>query len=104
VQKWYISLDACQMFFSTDGEPWKMAWPGRGETADVLVRAAAGDDVNLVQQVYYNGCYGFASAKAQHVLQANGKFILSPAHCVAMMQWLSNPHHESVLYINNNPF
>jgi hypothetical protein len=56
----------------TDGKPWKMARPGHGDAADVLVRAAGKDDVNLVQQVYYNGHYGFASAKVQHVLQADG--------------------------------
>jgi hypothetical protein len=31
------------------GKPWKMAKPGHGEAADALVRAAGGDNVNLVQ-------------------------------------------------------
>ncbi len=31
-----------------------------------------GDNVNLVQQAYYNGNYGFCGAKVQHVLQADG--------------------------------
>ena len=34
------------VLFFTDGKPWKMAKPGRGDTADALVRAAGGDDIN----------------------------------------------------------
>ncbi len=55
-----------------DGKPWKMAKPGRGDAANVLIRAVGGDDVNLVQQAYYNGHYGFSCAEVQHVLQADG--------------------------------
>jgi hypothetical protein len=29
------------------------------------VRAASGDDINLAQQAYYNGHYGFAGVKVQ---------------------------------------
>jgi hypothetical protein len=60
------------VLFFTDGKPWKMARPGRGEAANAVVRAAGGDDANLVQQAYYNGHYGFVGAKVQHVLQADG--------------------------------
>ncbi len=48
-----------------------MAKPGRGDAANALIRASGGDDVNLVQQAYYNGHYGFLGANVQHVLQAD---------------------------------
>lgn len=38
------------VLFFTDGKPWKMARPSRGDAADALVRAAGGNDINLVQQ------------------------------------------------------
>jgi hypothetical protein len=60
------------VLFFMDRKPWKMAKPGKGDAATALVRAAGGDDVNLVQQAYYNGHYGFGGAKVQHVLQADG--------------------------------
>jgi hypothetical protein len=49
-----------------------MAKPGSGDAANALIRAAGGEDVNLVQQAFYNGHYGFAGAKVQHVMQADG--------------------------------
>jgi hypothetical protein len=49
-----------------------MAKPGTGDAAAALVRAAGGDQVNQVQQAFYNGHYGFSGAKVQHVLQAKG--------------------------------
>ncbi len=49
-----------------------MAKPGTGDAATALIRAAGGDEVNQVQQAFYNGHYGFAGAKVQHVLQADG--------------------------------
>jgi hypothetical protein len=60
------------VLFFTDGKPWKMARPSRGDAADALVRAAGGNDINLVQQAYYNGHYGFAGAKVQYVQKADG--------------------------------
>jgi hypothetical protein len=38
------------VIFFTDGKPWKMARPGQGDAAAALLRAADGDDVNLIQQ------------------------------------------------------
>jgi hypothetical protein len=61
-----------KVLFFTDGKPWKMAKPGSRDDANALIRAAGGDDVNLVQQAFYNGHYGFAGAKVQYVLQADG--------------------------------
>jgi hypothetical protein len=63
-------LSQCIIF--SDGKPWKMAKPGSRDAANALIRAAGGDNVNLVQQAFYNGHYGFAGAKVQHVLQADG--------------------------------
>jgi hypothetical protein len=60
------------VIFFTDGKPWKMTRPGRGVTAQALLAAAGGDDINLIQRAYYNGHYGFCGAKVQHVLQADG--------------------------------
>jgi hypothetical protein len=58
------SLD---VIFFTDGKPWKTARPWHGATAQALVAATGGDDINLMQWVYYNGHYGFCGAKVQHV-------------------------------------
>ena len=63
-------LSRCIVF--TDGKPWKLAKPGTGDAAAALVRAAGGDEVNMVQQAFFNGHYGSAGAKVQHVLQADG--------------------------------
>jgi len=83
------------VLFITDGKARRMAWPGHGEATDTLVRAAGGDDVNLVQHEYYRGHYGFSSAKVQHVLQAMESVVLSPAHCIIMMQWFwRNPQYS----------
>ena len=108
VMKWCTTLDACKMsFFFTDGKPWKMARPGRGDAADALVRAAGGDDVNLVQQAYYNGHYGFAGGKVQHVLQADGMCYSFTCplhrHDAMVLQESAMLTMLSVLYVNNNP-
>ena len=42
------------------------------ETAQAFVAAVGGEDINLVQQAYYNSNYRFCGAKVQHVLQADG--------------------------------
>jgi hypothetical protein len=47
----------------------KIAKPGWSDTVDALVRAAGGDDVNVVQQAYYSGHYGFAGVKLIRWLQ-----------------------------------
>jgi len=95
------------VLFFTEGKPWKMAWPGHGDAADALVRAAGGDNVNLVQQAYYNVHYGFAGAKVQHVLQADGicySFTCPLCHNDAMvLQESSMLTMLSVLHINNDP-
>jgi hypothetical protein len=49
-----------------------MTRPGRGDAAAALVRNVGENNVNLVQQAYYNGHYGFCGAKVQHVLQVDG--------------------------------
>jgi hypothetical protein len=59
------------VLFFADGKLWKMAKPERGDAANALIRAVGGDDVNLVQQAYYNSHYGISGAKVQHVLQAD---------------------------------
>jgi len=95
------------VLFFTDGKPWKMARPERGEAAEALVRAAGGDDVNLVQQAYYNGHYGFSGAKVQHVLQADGicYSFTCPLrrHDAMVLQESSMLTMLSVLYVNNDP-
>jgi len=95
------------VLFFTDGKPWKMARPGRGEAAEALVQAAGSDDVNLVQQAYYNGHYGFSGAKVQHVLQADGicYSFTCPLrrHDAMVLQESSMLTMLSVLYVNNDP-
>ncbi len=41
--------------FLMDGKMRRMAWPGRGQAATMLVARAGGDDVNLVQRAFYHG-------------------------------------------------
>jgi hypothetical protein len=60
------------VIFFTNGKLWKTTHPGRGLTAQALVTAAGGDNVNMMQQAYFNGHYGFCGAKVQYVLQADG--------------------------------
>jgi len=95
------------VLFFTDGKPWKMAKPGRGDTADALVRAAGGDDVNLLQQAYYNGHYGFSGAKVQHVLQADGMCYSFTCplrrHDAMVLHESSMLTMLSVLYVDNDP-
>jgi hypothetical protein len=57
--------------FSTYRKPWKRANPGTGAASAAVKRAVGGDEVNMVQQVFYNGHYGFAGATVQHVLEAD---------------------------------
>jgi hypothetical protein len=64
--KWCTTLDASKMSFFL-----LMESHGKWLAADAIMRAAGGDDVNLVQQAYYNGHYGFSGGKAQHVRQAD---------------------------------
>lgn len=95
------------VLFFTDGKPWKMARPGRGDAAEALVQAVGGDDVNLVQQAYYNGHYGFCGGKVQHVLQADGicySFVCSlRRHDAMVLQQSSMLTMLSVLFVNNDP-
>ena len=73
--------------FFTDGKPWKMAQPGHCDAADALVRAAGGDDVNVLQA---DGiCYSFTC----------------PLHChdAMVFQETSMLTMLSVLCINNDP-
>jgi hypothetical protein len=69
-----VAYSGCcpNVLFFTDGKPWKMAKQGSKDAANALIRAAGGEDVLLVQHAFYNGHYGFAGAKVQHVLQADG--------------------------------
>jgi hypothetical protein len=94
------------LFFS-NGKPWKMAKSGNGDAADALIRAAGGDQVNLVQQAFYNGQYGFAGAKVQHILQADGICYSFTCpfrrHDAMVLQESSMLTMLSVLYVNNNP-
>ena len=41
----------------------KMAKRVRRDAAGALVLAAGGDDINLLQEAYYNGSYGFSLVK-----------------------------------------
>ena len=94
------------VIFFTDGKPWKMTRPGRGVTAQALLAAAGGDDINLIQQAYYNGHYGFCGAKVQHVLQADGLCYSFTCplrrHDASVLRSSSMITMLSVLYINND--
>jgi hypothetical protein len=95
------------VLFFTDGKPWKMAKPGTGDAATALIRAAGGDEVNQVQQAFYNGHYGFAGAKVQHVLQADGLCYSFTCplrrHDAMVLQESSMLTMLSVLHVNNDP-
>jgi hypothetical protein len=95
------------VLFFTDGKPWKLAKPGTGDAATALVQAAGGHDVNLVQRSYYNGHYGFAGAKVQHVLQADGMCYSFTCplrrHDAMVLRESSMLTMLSVLYVNNDP-
>ncbi len=103
---WHSGASRDTLYF-TDGKPWKMCRPGRGDTAAALARAVGGADVNLVQQAYYNGHYGFCRAKVQHVLQADGmchSFIYPLwRHDAAVLQSSSMITMLSVIYVDNDP-
>ncbi len=102
------NTDGCtpDVLFFTDGKPWKTTRPGRGETAQALVAVVGGDDINLVQQAYYNGHYGFCGAKVQHVLQADGLCYSFTCplrrHDASVLCSNSMITMLSVLYINND--
>ncbi len=107
---WHSGASHDTLYF-TDGKPWKMCRPGRGDTAAALLaRAVGGADVNLIQQAYYNGHYGFCGAKVQHGLQADGmchSFICplrrheaavlqsSSIPCYQLYMWTMTPHVRS---------
>jgi hypothetical protein len=112
LEEWSASMEVytgCSpdVLFFTDGKPWKMAKPGTGDAADALVRAAGGDRVNLVQQAFYNGHYGFAGAKVQHVLQVDGigYSFTCPLHRhdAMVLQESLMLTMLSILYVNNDP-
>jgi hypothetical protein len=102
---WHSGCDQVVLFF-TDGKPWKMAQPGHGQAAVALHRAADGNDINLVQQAYYNGHYGFCGRKVQHVLQADGmcySFVCPLCQHDAMVPLSSSMVNMlSVLFVDNN--
>jgi hypothetical protein len=79
---------SCDILLFTDGKPWKMNHPGRGDTAKAFARAVGVNDINLVQQAHYNGHYGFHGSKVQHVQQADGI-------CYSLTCPLQ--HHDAVL-------
>ena len=103
---WHSVCDQDVLFF-TDGKPWKMARPGRGQAAEVLRRAVGGGDVNLVQQAYYNGHYGFCGGKVQHVLQADGmcySFVCPlRRHDAMVLHSSSMVNMLSVLFVDGDP-
>ncbi len=68
---WHMGCSPDMLFFA-DGKPWKLSRPGIWEAAQAVAAAVGAEDVNLIQQAYYNGHYGFCGAKVQHVLQADG--------------------------------
>ena len=49
-----------------------MSCPGRGRAVREICEATGVQDVNLMQQAFYNGHYKFHGGKVQHVLQADG--------------------------------
>jgi hypothetical protein len=95
------------VLFFMDRKPWKMAKPGRGDAATALVQAAGGDDVNLVQQAYYNGHCSFGGAKVQHVLQADGMCYSFTCplrrHDAMVLQASSMLTMVSVIFVNDDP-
>ena len=71
-QMWaYCGCSRDTLFF-TDGKPWRLSKPGKGRATQAFAEAATANDVNLVQQAFYNGHYGFHGAKVQHVVQVDG--------------------------------
>jgi hypothetical protein len=77
------------VLFFTNGKPWKMARPGQGDAADALVRAAGGDDVNLVQQAYYNGHYGLLVERCSMCCREMACATLLHSHCIIMYKWMN---------------
>ena len=60
------------VLFFTDGKPWKMSRPGKGQAVRQICEYAGCGDINLMQRAYYNGHYKYHGGKVQHVLQADG--------------------------------
>ncbi len=62
--------------------------------------------MNLVQQAYCNGHYGFCGAKVQHVLQADGSCYSFTCpllwHDASVLYSSSMITMLSVLYVNNH--
>ena len=61
INDWFPLSEPDTILF-TDGKPWKMSRPGKGEAARMITEMAGAEDVNLVQKAYYNGHYGFHGA------------------------------------------
>jgi hypothetical protein len=81
-----------------------MARPGHGQAAEVLHRAVGGGNVNLVQQAYYNGHYGFCGGEVQHVLQAD-EMCYCPlrGHDAMVLHSSSMVNMLSVLFVDGDP-
>ncbi len=45
------------VLFFTDGKPWKMSRPGKGQAIHKIFKYAGCGDINLMQRAYYNGHY-----------------------------------------------
>jgi hypothetical protein len=45
------------VLFFTDGKPWKMSRPGKGQAVHKICKYAGCGDINLMQRAYYNGHY-----------------------------------------------
>jgi hypothetical protein len=95
------------VLFFTDGKPWRMSRPGRGETVRQICEAAGCGDINLMQRAYYNGHYKYHGAKVQHVLQAGGMVysFTCPIRNHDAMVLRNSAMHEMLcaLYINGDP-
>jgi hypothetical protein len=79
------------LFFS-NGKPWKVAKPGNGDAADALIRAAGGDQVNLIQQAFTMVIMVLLVPKYSISCKQMGFVTASLVHCVGMMPWyFKNP-------------
>jgi hypothetical protein len=89
LKKWRDTMVLCfvavQMQYSLVMFPWKMANPGKGDTANAVLRADGGDDVNLVQQAYCNGHYGFEVKRCRTCCKLMACVTLSHVHYFNMM-------------------
>jgi len=79
------------LFFS-NGKPWKVAKPGNGDAADALIRAAGGDQVNLIQQAFTMVIMVLLVPKYSISCKQMGFVTASLVHCIGMMPWyFKNP-------------